>query len=161
MLVAEREWSDSNVGRAEQLLDECVPQPGSTDLRGWEWHYLKRQCHTDWKTIPGDPGQAMGISFSPDHQHVATSGYDDKAVRIWNVQTCQLEKTLTGLTRFMADGLAYSPDGRFLAAASGDFFMPEGRSEWDPESLLERPYDAAHAVHLFEQANEKLKEVRH
>jgi predicted metal-dependent enzyme (double-stranded beta helix superfamily) len=48
-----------------------------------------------------------------------------------------------------------------LHVYGGDFFMPEGRSEWDPESLLERPYDAAHAVRLFEQANEKLKEVRH
>jgi hypothetical protein len=28
MLLAEREWFGSNVGRAEQLLDKCVPRPG-------------------------------------------------------------------------------------------------------------------------------------
>ena len=35
--LAEREWAANNLGRMEQLLDDC-PE----DLRGWEWHYLKR-----------------------------------------------------------------------------------------------------------------------
>ena len=34
----------------------------------------------------------------------------------------------------------------------GDFFAVS-RSEWDPENLLERRYDAAKAMRLFEQAN--------
>jgi WD40 repeat protein len=131
MVLAEREWTDSNVGRAEQLLDECVPQPGSTDLRRWEWHYLKRQCHTDLKTIPGFPGQALGVAFSPDDQHLATTGYLDKAVRVWNAQTGVLEKTLPGLTGFMSEGLAYSPDGKLLAASSGTYTEPGEVIIWD------------------------------
>ena len=133
MVLAEREWSDSNVGRAEQLLDECIPKPGSKDLRGWEWHYLKRQCHTDLNTIPGPPSQAMGIAFSPDDRHLATTGYDDKAVRVWNVQTGELEKTLLGLTPtgIMSEGLAYSPDGKLLAASSGHFSTPGEVIIWD------------------------------
>jgi len=39
----------------------------------------------------------------------------------------------------------------------GDFFEMH-RSEWDPESLKERPYDLQANVHLFEQAN-KIMEV--
>src|SRR5207247_2647819 len=35
--LAEREWSANNLAGAEQLLDACP-----VDLRGWEWHYLKR-----------------------------------------------------------------------------------------------------------------------
>src|SRR5437899_3132904 len=35
--LAEREWSTNNLRRFEELLDTC-PE----DLRGWEWHYLKR-----------------------------------------------------------------------------------------------------------------------
>ena len=133
MVLAEREWTDSNVGRAEQLLDECVPNPGSKDLRDWEWNYLKRQCHTDLTTIPGPPGQAMGIAFSPDDQHLATTGYDDKAVRVWNVQTRKLEMTLRGLslTGVMSEGLAYSPDGKLLAASSGHYFTPGEVIIWD------------------------------
>ena len=34
----------------------------------------------------------------------------------------------------------------------GDFFGP-GRSEWDPETLLEQPYDAGKTLRLFEEAN--------
>ena len=34
----------------------------------------------------------------------------------------------------------------------GDFFGTT-RSEWDPETLLERPYDLENAMRLFEEAN--------
>ena len=41
-----------------------------------------------------------------------------------------------------------------LAHAGGDFFaMP--RSEWDPETLEERPWDVARTRKAFAQANER------
>jgi predicted metal-dependent enzyme (double-stranded beta helix superfamily) len=48
-----------------------------------------------------------------------------------------------------------NPIGRYSCALhvyGGDFFAAE-RSEWDPESLLEQPYDVARAMRLFEEAN--------
>ena len=35
----------------------------------------------------------------------------------------------------------------------GDFFDPTHRSEWDPETLLEGPFDPERAVRRFEEAN--------
>ncbi|HJQ59104.1 MAG TPA: hypothetical protein VJ890_19520 [Vineibacter sp.] len=35
----------------------------------------------------------------------------------------------------------------------GDFFCPDQRSEWDPETLLERPWDVSAAVRRFADAN--------
>jgi len=35
----------------------------------------------------------------------------------------------------------------------GDFFSPAQRSEWDPETLRERPWDPQQAVRRFEEAN--------
>jgi predicted metal-dependent enzyme (double-stranded beta helix superfamily) len=35
----------------------------------------------------------------------------------------------------------------------GDFFNPERRSEWDPETLVEVPFDPERAVRRFEEAN--------
>jgi hypothetical protein len=32
----------------------------------------------------------------------------------------------------------------------GDFFNPDGRSEWDPESLMERPFDPDRGVRRFD-----------
>ena len=37
----------------------------------------------------------------------------------------------------------------------GDFYGAE-RSEWDPETLGEKPYDVAKAVRMFEEANAAL-----
>lgn len=38
----------------------------------------------------------------------------------------------------------------------GDFFA-EGKREWDPETLRERPYDPDKAKRLFREANERFK----
>jgi len=38
----------------------------------------------------------------------------------------------------------------------GDFFNPARRSEWDPETLLEGPFDPERAVRRFEEANGNL-----
>lgn len=38
----------------------------------------------------------------------------------------------------------------------GDFFAP-GRSEWDPETLRERPFDLEAARQLFREANERFE----
>ncbi len=51
-----------------------------------------------------------------------------------------------------------NPTGRLTGAIhvyGGNFFTVE-RSEWDPETLLERPYDIAANVKLFEEANAAL-----
>jgi predicted metal-dependent enzyme (double-stranded beta helix superfamily) len=40
----------------------------------------------------------------------------------------------------------------------GDFFATP-RSEWDPESFEERPYDVADTMRAFEEANERLRVV--
>lgn len=42
----------------------------------------------------------------------------------------------------------------------GDFFAPEGRSEWDPETLKERPWDLAAARARFREANERFEAGR-
>lgn len=50
-----------------------------------------------------------------------------------------------------------NPIPRFTGAIhvyGGDFFLPARRSEWDPETLLERPWDPQRAVRRFEEANE-------
>ena len=39
----------------------------------------------------------------------------------------------------------------------GDFFAT-ARSEWDPESFQERPYDVADTMRAFEEANEWLRD---
>lgn len=52
-----------------------------------------------------------------------------------------------------------NPIGRLTGAIhvyGGDFFAP-GRSEWDAESLRERPFDLEAARESFQKANERFK----
>jgi predicted metal-dependent enzyme (double-stranded beta helix superfamily) len=49
-----------------------------------------------------------------------------------------------------------NPVPRFTGAIhvyGGDFFKPGRRSEWDPETLREEPWDVERAVRRFEEAN--------
>lgn len=57
-----------------------------------------------------------------------------------------------------------NPIPRFTGAIhvyGGDFFSPARRSEWDPETLLEQPWDPQKAVRRFEEANERLRARGH
>jgi predicted metal-dependent enzyme (double-stranded beta helix superfamily) len=42
----------------------------------------------------------------------------------------------------------------------GDFFEPAHRSEWDPETLSEEPWDPARAARRFEEADKAFKDLR-
>jgi predicted metal-dependent enzyme (double-stranded beta helix superfamily) len=56
-----------------------------------------------------------------------------------------------------------NPIGRLTGAIhiyGGDFFKLEGRSEWDPEALRERPFDLEAARRTFQEANERFKLIR-
>ena len=75
MLMAEREWSDSNVGRAEQLLDECMPNPG--ERRPPRLGVALFEAPVPYRPEDNprpDEAQAMGVAFSPDDRHIATIG---------------------------------------------------------------------------------------
>ena len=58
------------------------------------------------------------VAFAPDGRLLA-SGFNDNTVRLWDVQTGALLRTLEGHTREVRS-VAFAPDGRLLASASWD-----------------------------------------
>ena len=67
MQVAHQEWRENNVAATLALLDSTRP-----DLRGWEWRYVHRLCHSDLLTLKGHTGAVISASFSPDGSRIVT-----------------------------------------------------------------------------------------
>jgi WD40 repeat protein/serine/threonine protein kinase len=110
--LADREWSANNLGRVEQLLEDCPP-----NLRGWEWHYLKR---LRYQTLsPLDHGSlVLCLAFNPTGQYLA-SGSRDGVIKVWDLESGQPLRTFRA-GEVMAHSVAFSPDGQRLACACSD-----------------------------------------
>jgi eukaryotic-like serine/threonine-protein kinase len=113
MRLAHRAWDDNQVPRLLELLDAHRPRAtGGMDLRGFEWSYLDRLCHSALFTLKGLGDTTRGVSYSRDGKLLAAAG--SAGVRIWDSATGRLLHNLPGRGG-RADCVAFSPDGQRLA----------------------------------------------
>jgi len=73
----------------------------------WDLKSAKEVTHIEAHDLP-----ILALTLSPNGQFLASASHD-QTVKIWNLQTRQLVKTLTGHRSF-------SPDGKLLASGGGD-----------------------------------------
>jgi WD40 repeat protein len=110
---AQLAWQANAVDQVEAFLADC-PE----GLRGWEWAYLERLCHSQSQTLPG----RAPIALSPDGKHLASS-YGTGIV-VWDVATGHVVCTVPGRSSG-SDVLAFSPDGRRIAVVVGGDGAPD------------------------------------
>jgi predicted metal-dependent enzyme (double-stranded beta helix superfamily) len=94
--------------------------------------YTGREDNIFWRRIPGSPGKVEAAGA--------------KALSVGEVEPLG-HNIIHSVT---------NPIPRLTGAIhvyGGDFFSPARRSEWDPETLLEEPFDPERAVRRFEDAN--------
>ena len=129
MNLARHAWDENNVTLAEELLDRHRPKPGETDLRGFEWHYLRRLGHRDLRTVNAHAAVANTVAWTPDGKRLVSVGITSAGnegftppgeIKLWDAATLTpLALRLEGATRDVFTG-ALSPDGKLLAAGCRD-----------------------------------------
>ncbi len=112
------------MGAALELLDAQRPdQTDNIDLRGWDWYFLKRSCHSEALRLePQAKVTAMALApapAAPDGVPLIASGGEDGSVLLWDGGSGRRLHVLRGHAATIT-GLSFSGDGRRLASASGD-----------------------------------------
>ena len=125
---ARLEHQAANIAEAEAILDRCEPA-----RRGWEWHFLKGLDNAEIFTLRGhgETGWVQNVAWSPDGRWIATAGggepyYENPGHKIepgtvvlWDAATGRPVHTLRDY-RHQVGQVAFTPDGRLVAAASRD-----------------------------------------
>jgi WD40 repeat protein/tetratricopeptide (TPR) repeat protein len=119
--LAHQAWETGQMARVLELLESQRPRPDEEDLRSFEWYYLWRLCHRNWRaTLRGK----SPLAFSPDGQTLASASSDSSAgatLQLWDVATGTKKaaiklKTQAGLN---GRGMAFTPDGKTVVATTG------------------------------------------
>ena len=116
--VAQQAWDANDVSRCLELLDRHRPRGRQTDLRDFEWYYLKGLCRRT-EVTPTLPRVAVGgMALSPDGVMLAVSGA--MTLKLWDLASHQELLTIERAHEHLIPSLAFSPDGRMLATTSWD-----------------------------------------
>src|SRR5262249_9185451 len=118
---------------------------GSLDMSVKIWRVPETRSNEEVKvgtcvmTLKGHTDTVNSVAYSPDGQHIASSG-SDRSVKIWRVSDGACVATLNGHTNSVWE-VAYSPDGEYLVSGSFDksvkiWRVSETRSDenMDPEA---------------------------
>jgi WD40 repeat protein/serine/threonine protein kinase len=161
MNLAQHAWDAGSIRGVNELLEQHRPKPGEADLRGFEWHYLYRLCHSEVVTLKDHAGSfPQSVALSPDGRRLAHfAGKAQWAVGNNLVQVCDAQ---TGQELLSLKGggycVAFSPDGKRLASGSGiwdnvkEAFVAGEVKIWDSQTGRELLTCKGHSMRVMSLA---------
>ncbi len=127
MRLAQQASASGQVELAQELLEKFRPEPGERDLRGFEWHYLRRLCHRDVSVLTDL--ETMSMIVSPDGRTLYLGdGYG--TLVFWDLAAGR-ERLRSPAHAREVSGLLMSPDGRVLVSRSTTEEVPSEVKLWD------------------------------
>ena len=111
-------WKNGDWAGALAAMGRCQPQPGQEDLRGFEWFYLWRLCHSEQLALPDHQAKVRAVAFSPDGRWLLSGGDDCKA-RVWDAANGSPIAVLEGHSKPVS-AVTFSPLGSTIATGSQD-----------------------------------------
>ena len=119
MPLVEEMLASGNLGAAHRLLEQHVPAPGQSDLRGFEWRHFHQQASEGaLRVLRGAVGSLECLAFSPDGRWLAAAG-SYQNIYVWNTTTWELARTILH-TSIGTSGLSFSADSHYLAAVTAN-----------------------------------------
>ena len=117
--LAQREWEDGSIARVMELLEEERPKKlGDPDLRGFEWYFVDRLCHSEQMTLNGGNRFAWSVSFSHDGKRLAATT-ESSEVQVWDLMSRRVTHSLRGHDDTVR-AVSFSRDRRWIATGSKD-----------------------------------------
>jgi WD40 repeat protein/serine/threonine protein kinase len=109
MNLASQAYHSGDIGRMNELVEKHRLEPGTQDLRGFEWYHWRQagRLHI-WEVTPG--GAMRAIEISPDGSVVAASA----AMNWIHVQKSGEERTLIKVNDIEITPFAMTPDSASL-----------------------------------------------
>src|SRR5262249_31534893 len=142
-------WEEHDYSRVQESLERLRPRAREPDLRGFEWHYLWKQCHSELAWFYG----RACIAFTTDGKFVVTGG---KAHTLERGDVSGPKKEPRNFVGLQAEptSAVFTPDGRWLAATSKNGKV----SVWGAESgKLRRSWQAhKEAFHIASSPDSRL-----
>ncbi len=129
----------------DRLLADWRPNEKHSDLRDWEWHFLKQQSQSRF-SVGKHAGHASAVAYAPDGRHLASAGGEftkPGEIKIWDLHHGKLLHTLRGHTNAIA-AIAYFPDKNWLASAGYDNVV----RLWDLDKGAEVATLRGHTQHI-------------
>ncbi|MFO0903682.1 MAG: serine/threonine-protein kinase [Pirellulales bacterium] len=128
--LAQNAWALGQVGEMSYALDEARGETSESDLRRFEWNYLKNLTQSELVTIGGFEGTVTGAAFSPDGRRIALGSHHPASVQLWSWSQNRFSIPDSGPVWCVA----FSGDGKLIAAGRGDNYGGTTIGIWDVDT---------------------------